>query len=333
MDRIDATPFDEAKAQAILPSPAIDEDTVVLVAGANDNFAIGLTVALCSALRRLDPRRPAHVFVLDGGFTPRSRDRCERCLRNARPDAAITFFDNDPARFAGLKDHGYTAAAYLRLLIPEVVPASYRWAIYLDSDVVVDGDLAELWTLRDENKAFWAALDAGAIGTSFVADALGFWNVSADTPYFNSGVMFIDLPRWRAARISERALQVLNDHSDKCLNADQDALNVVALDNWSVLPAAWNCQFSGMQTCSFDKGVPDGLPGITHFLGEKPWTPGTMCYRHDRFNAALRESGWYSRSEFLKFAARRSVRSTRFRIGSWARRRPAFARVLKAVRG
>lgn len=327
MDRHDARPAD---ADGGAPEA---QATIVLVAGANDRFALGLTVALCSALRRLDPARPAHVFILDGGLSPASRDRCRLCLQRARPDAAITFSENDPGRFLGLNHHGYSRAAYLRLLIPEVVPDAYPRALYLDSDVVVEGDVAQLWALPDQGTAFWAALDDGIRGTSFVRDHLGFGGLAANAPYFNSGVMLIDLRRWKAARISERTLMFLAEHSDRCVHADQDALNIVAAGNWSVLPSAWNRQFSGMNAWPQADGAPGDPIGVIHFVDGKPWQPGTACLLQRNFNLALRDSGWLSTGAYLGFLARRKARAARFGGSDWLRRRPALARVWDAIRG
>ena len=335
MDRIDATLVgaDGGWAAQVAHAAPADQATIVLVAGANDAFALGLTVALCSALRHLDATRSAEVFVLDGGLSPASRDRCRRCLARTRPDAAVTFCSTDSDRFDGFNDHGYTPAAYLRLLIPELVPDRHRRALYLDSDVVVEGDVARLWALPDEGKAFRAALDDGIRGTSFVRDHLGFGGLAADAPYFNSGVMLIDLRRWKAARISERTLQVLAEHSDRCVHADQDALNIAAAGNWSVLSSAWNRQFSGMNAWPQTDGAPNAPIGIIHFVDGKPWQPGTACLLQRNFNAALRDSGWLSTGAYLGFLARRKARAARSAGSDWLRRRPALARVWDAIQG
>lgn len=53
--------------------------------------------------------------------------------------------------FDGQKD-GTNAFIYSRFLVPELM--GYQgWAVYLDSDMLVRADLAELWALRDESKA------------------------------------------------------------------------------------------------------------------------------------------------------------------------------------
>ena len=47
------------------------------------------------------------------------------------------------------------------------------------------------------------------------------------TPYFNSGVMVIDVGAWRAARMSQRVLEFVVTHHAALDLADQDAMNAV----------------------------------------------------------------------------------------------------------
>ena len=241
------------------------------------------------------------------------------------PDAEVTFVDNDPTRFADYEAHWYSRAAYLRLLIPEVVPDRYRRVLYLDSDLVVGDDIAKLWALPDEGRAFWAALDEGVRGTDYVAETLGFSDIPADAPYFNSGVMLIDLPRWKAARVSERAQEVLERYSDRCINVDQDALNVVGVGQWSVLPPTWNFQVVGAKAWSPAPDDPDLPIGITHFINEKPWRPETRCLRQGSFDEALRASGWFTEPEFWRYRLRTRAREAEH----WLRTAPT----LRLVRG
>ena len=298
----------------------VSDQTVVIVAGADDKFALGLTVALFSAVRHLDPHRDAHVFVLDGGLSSGSRDRCRAALASLRPDIEVTVVDEDPDRFANYNIHWYSRAAFLRLLIPEVVPERYRRVLYLDSDLVVSDDVSKLWRLPDEGKAFWAAYDEGVRGTNYVGETLNFAGVPADKPYFNSGVMLIDLPRWKAARLSEQAQAVLNEHSDRCINVDQDALNIVGVGNWSVLPPRWNFQVAGSQSWSAPP-APGETIGITHFINEKPWNLDTRCLRQGTFDEALRASGWYTTLQFRRHRLRKQSTA----LKHWLRTTPALS--------
>ena len=308
------------------PRREASDQTVVIVAGADDKFALGLSVALFSAVRHLDPHRDAHVFVLDGGLSPSNRDRCRAALASLRPDIQVTVVDDDPERFANYNIHSVSRAAFLRLLIPEIVPERYRRVLYLDSDLVVSDDVSKLWRLPDEGKAFWAAHDEGVRGTDYVQQTLNFADVPADAPYFNSGVMLIDLPRWKAARVSERAQAILGEHSDRCINVDQDALNIVSVGNWSVLPPRWNFQVAGSQSWSAPP-APGETIGITHFINEKPWNPDTRCLRQATFDEALRASGWYTTQQFWRHRLRKQSTALKF----WLRTSPAL-NLLRRVR-
>ena len=318
-----ATPVETSSSD---PRSEASDQTVVIVALADDKYALGLTVALFSAVRHLDPLRRAHVFVLDGGLSSSSRDRCRAALTSLRPDIEVTVVDDDPNRFANYNFHWYSRATCLRLRIPEVVPERYRRVLFLDSDLVVSDDVSKLWRLPDEGKAFWAAYDEGVRGTNYVQETLKFANVPADVPYFNAGVMLIDLPRWKAARLSERAQAVLDEHSDRCINVDNDALNIVGVGNWSVLPPRWNFQVAGSQFWSAPP-KPGETIGITHFINEKPWNPDTRCLRQATFDEALRASGWYTTQQFWRHRLRKQSTALKF----WLRTSPAL-NLLRRVR-
>lgn len=308
--------------------PAADRETVVIAAGADERYALGLAVALSSALRNLEPSRRVHVFVFDGGLTPASRERCLACLGRARPDAEVTLVEDDPARFAGLDAHHYSKAAFLRLLIAEVVPDKYRRVLYLDSDLVVEGDIAELWSLPDEGSVFWAAFDDGVRKNAASRDRLGFAGVPDGTPYFNSGVLLIEVPRWKAESVSERAVAVLNRHGERCIYPDQDALNVVAMGRWSVLPQSWNTQVFGLEAWSPLPDETGEAVNLTHYIHRKPWRPEDRCLRKDAFCAALLASGWCSPAEYR----RAYWQLQHLRARQWARGLSAFRPIVAARR-
>lgn len=294
-------------------------DPVVIVAGADDRFAMGLTVALSSAVRHLDRARPGQVYVLDGGLSEDSRARCLRAILSARPDVVVTFVENDPARFSGYDVHRYSRAAYLRLMIPDIVPEGIGRVLYIDSDVVVTDDVGKLWDLPDDGCAFWVAHDDGVKGKGYFGTTLAFAGLPADTPYFNSGVMLMNLPRWREERISERAQALLAEHSDKCVNVDQDALNLVGVGRWSALSPRWNFQVEGARALS--PALPAGESvAVTHYINEKPWNEGRICLRQDVFDKAVMASGWFSGAE------KRQYRKVRGRVAkrAWLRHHVPF---------
>jgi lipopolysaccharide biosynthesis glycosyltransferase len=58
--------------------------------------------------------------------------------------------------------------------------------------------------------------------------------------YFQSGVLVINLKRWRERNVSERVFHYLAQHKDRVQFLDQGALNAVLFDDWFRLDQRWN---------------------------------------------------------------------------------------------
>jgi lipopolysaccharide biosynthesis glycosyltransferase len=217
-------------------------EPVVIVSAGDDRFAMPLAVALSSALRHLDPHRDALVFILDDGIDPANKARCIKVISSSNPRAALHWISPDMGAFAKLRSAPWnTRATFLRLLIPEVLPEHLDRCIYIDSDVVVQRDLSELWSMDFGEYALFAVQN---FSTPTLAMALPkvihLIDAHGDAPYFMAGVLMMSVSRWRRDRITQRAVDFLIAHQDKVRFADQDALNAVIAGRWGVLDPVWN---------------------------------------------------------------------------------------------
>jgi len=97
-------------------------------------------------------------------------------------------------------------------------------------------------------------------------------------PYFNAGVLLIDVLRWEAEKTLDHALQVIADHPEALKLHDQSVLNIVFRGRWSELSVAWNWMYSGR----FSFMIEGCDPFLIHFAGRiKPWnTPGGQFPPH-----------------------------------------------------
>jgi len=123
-------------------------------------------------------------------------------------------------------------------------------------------------------------------------------------PYFNSGVLVIDVERWASADIAKRCLDLMTKF--EFYHGDQGALNAVLHDDWTVLPVAWNVQTGHFyeHTLAWVTEPPAELaaaladPNIVHFSssprfgGTRPWTPGCTHPRLDDWFAMLDRTAW-----------------------------------------
>lgn len=174
-----------------------------------------------------------------------------------------------------------SGAAYARLMMADLLPVALDRVLYLDCDLVVRGDLEELWRTDLFGKAIGAVSDAIPSGAREFAHIRQLrLGLLPEAPHFNSGVMLVALRRWRELGIGQRALDFVRRYPERCIyGRDQGPLNVVAQKEWLPLDPKWNFQ-TGHICDSYDdvirfKRIPrrtrDSIK-IVHFSSEsKPW--------------------------------------------------------------
>lgn len=99
---------------------------------------------------------------------------------------------------------------YARIYLSEILPQDVKRVIYLDSDIIVVDDIAKLYEVEMEDKVVAAPEYCHANFTYYFTD--DFWadpNLSGTFKgkkpcYFNTGVMVVDVDRWRTGRYTDK---------------------------------------------------------------------------------------------------------------------------------
>jgi lipopolysaccharide biosynthesis glycosyltransferase len=312
---------------------AAGDDSLYVVFAADANYAMPLAVALCSAAKNCSSARMIAFYILESGFTDALKKRVERSLSIVRSDAVSIHWKTVSAKdLAGYKlAHGYTSAmTFARLLIPDLLPIEATKAIYLDSDVVVLGDLCQLWDQHIGSHAILAARDT----TATVSEPTGIANyeelgIPADNHYFNAGVLVLNITRWRELNLAAHLFNYLDHYRNIIQLADQEALNAVLWNDWRELDYAWNWQIE-WRDYRLGRAMPSWNPPasprhIVHFItAEKPWRPGCDYPEKRFFYDYLQETDWagwrLSALDEISGRTRRSLLEVRKRIGIWRRR-------------
>ncbi len=270
-----------------LPEP----HPLVLVCGADDGFAKPLAVTLYSALSNYRSAADVKVYIVDGGISPANRSRIDGIVRNHVTTAEWIEPDLNPVRQLNVSER-YPASVYLRLLLPSLLPPWIEKAIYLDSDLIIDEDIGELWKADVGRKAVLAAQDEGAptVGSPWGLSNYRELGLHSSTKYFNSGVLVFNLRRWREQRIADRIIKYIAAHPHLMRFGEQDAMNAVLANDWGALDPKWN------QLVSPWEGH-DGREyrrGILHFVSRfKPWNPDGAHWTNFIYDRYLKQSGWY----------------------------------------
>jgi lipopolysaccharide biosynthesis glycosyltransferase len=147
---------------------------------------------------------------------------------------------------------GKTTSVLDRLFFPDLLPNLDR-LVYLDLDLIVRGDVAELASFEPSARGIaarptpntnWATavrafeLRSMELDPGRARRLRGLAAAATDLagPYFNAGVLVLSLERLRKRRFIPKALRVMKEFG---LN-DQDTMNLFAGGDFTRLPWIWN---------------------------------------------------------------------------------------------
>jgi lipopolysaccharide biosynthesis glycosyltransferase len=253
---------------------------VRVVVTTDELYAMPTAACIRSVIDNHHPDRPLHIAVLASALQPATTDRLRRSWTSIDHDVTITFTDVDLSRYAALPTISavgatVTTGVYARLLIGELLPLSWDRVIYLDSDTIARHPLADLWTVDLAGAILGAVRDdyVPTISSPYGVPTRQRQRLDPGLPYFNSGVLLIDLTAWRHNRIGEQATRYLAE-ADEINLFDQDALNAVLCGRWRPLDTVWNVtsywRKEHRRTGRYQTILDDAR--IRHFAGSgKPW--------------------------------------------------------------
>ena len=314
-------------------SRAIKTSECALVFAADDNFTEGLAVAIHSALKHLPPGVSPEIYLLDNGLSEESHARLRRTVAAARRDVDLRRVQIPGHRLGPMQaDSHLRPATYARVLIPEVLPPHIRRVVYLDSDVLVRRDVSPLFSIELGGALLGAVRDYFTSSTAH--ELSGVRDRSNPRPYFNAGVLVIDVIAWRTAGLVDRVLEYARS-GEPLRWADQDALNGV-VEDWYELDARWNVQH--VPTTIFRADFPlvldergEAIYGerrsnyrasaIVHFIGSvKPWHYSCAAAGTYGWVCGLIRSRWYTPRETVVWLVRWHRPRLRYWVGRWRKR-------------
>jgi lipopolysaccharide biosynthesis glycosyltransferase len=301
-------------------------EPIHIVCAANAPYAVPLVVVLHSALASAAPADRLHVHVIDGGLTADQRSKIASICLRFETCAGLDWLQPDIELLADLPARpGLPREAFLRLQMDELLPPDLHRALWLDADVVVEASLAPLWRHPFDGHTIVAVQEFGgsSLGTiDGTAQTYRELGLDPDAPYFNSGVMLVDLARWRSGRVTQEVLAYTRRFSKQVVNGDQDGLNAVLTGRWASAPLAWNVQVAALRSFA-RRGLPISSelrrnwatlhtsPAIVHYAGDKPWASGLRSPFRARFFRQLRRSGYFSPLELARYRLRADLRALR----------------------
>lgn len=203
---------------------------------ADNNYApfIATTIAsICDNTKSF-----CNFYILDGGISEENKEKiCE--LKQQFNNFSIEFFKIDTDKyFKNFITESYiTMAAYYRLIIADLFPHLNK-VLYLDVDIIAKGDISELYKTDLGESVLGAVRDQG--DKQYIAKLKKNIEMDDSSNYFNSGVLLINLKKWREQNITQKLFSIEKKYRGKLLCNDQDVLNKAFENNYKMLPQKFN---------------------------------------------------------------------------------------------
>lgn len=237
----------------------------------DDNYVDYLQITIASIIDNAKNEDYSYNFIImHSGLSIESRRKLNK-LKHHR--FKISYFNVSGSlgqieRNFKVRDY-YTLTTYYRLLIPNTFFYLDK-AIYLDCDIVVLGDLADLYSYDLGDNLVGAVKDASVQVidefSTYTNKALG---IKKDS-YFNAGVLLMNLKKMRTYRLLNRVYELSKTTVFKVAQ-DQDLLNVICKDKTLILPDEWNVMPVGARQVDIS---------LIHYnLIYKPWKRRDIMYQ------------------------------------------------------
>ena len=226
---------------------------------------------MLTSLFETNRRKIFHVYVLTKGLSQKSESRISSLCR--RYDSYLTQHICSDAKIKDLPVGQWSTMMYYKLYIPTILPQEAERCLFLDVDMVINADIAELYNIELSDNVIAAAEDIP--DCILHKQRIG---LSQNDLYINSGVMVCDLKKWRMLEYSQPIFNFTRSVAAKIQN-EQDVIAMYFKDKIKTLPIRWNMvTFYFMRKPKiFSQYLPQlkeakRNPGIIHFACPiKPW--------------------------------------------------------------
>lgn len=286
-------------------------NSLEIIYASDDNYA-GLTAISAVSLLKHNPH--AHIHLLGCDLRQASIDLVKS--RVERHGGTFTYLDASPAidRLKAIGATSYVSyAVYARIFIPDLLPTATGKVLYLDCDTLVAGPLGELFAADLHGHPLALAPDVIHPAYKRVI------SLPDDRPYYNSGVMLMDLAAWRSARCSERLTEELFHPRGANPLGDQDIIVRALNADIEPLDLRWNFLSQYFLLRRKDS------PAIYHFSGNtlgRPWFTSSRHPMRESYRQAAAEA------ELAEVAEQVRPMAVEYKIQYWLHRilpKPLFA--------
>ncbi len=235
-------------------------------------------LAMVNSLCDSNPHDHFDVYILQGSLPEEDKE----FIRNSFPhNATPIFLDVDESYFKGMPhSKRWPHETFYRLMVTKLMPENIDRVLYLDGDIIVHGDIKELYNtdFEEDGKNYLF------VGCSQVNKFLNFFNCLRMTAFpgykfVNAGVMLMNVKELRKVLDLDKMAKFIRRNSWRLQMLDQDVL-FKFFGNRMKLVDRYKYNLADRHITAYNKKHKDKIDiewvannnVIIHYLGRnKPW--------------------------------------------------------------
>lgn len=204
-------------------------DKVAIALSFDEYFSPYASVTIQSIVELSNSANTYDIILLNDGISPRTKKMLESSFEG---------LDNFSVRFVDCKsvfadkayhvERGYRSVIYNRLVLPSIL-RNFEKIIYLDADIIMNSDIAELYSLQMGQNLIAAVRDLPMIAWASDPQNPEYDNIvnklklTVPTNYINSGVLIFNVNRFNEELPFEFITTYIENHLLRWM--DQDVFN------------------------------------------------------------------------------------------------------------
>lgn len=205
-----------------------------IVYSSDDNYAQHMGASIYSLLSH-NAESELVIYVIDNGISSDSKEKLQQII-NQFPLSRLQWieFSKWSDKLTLNMQWDISRSAYGRLFIGSMLPPNATRCLYLDCDMIICGDLYPLYVMDLRGNVIAAVQDSV---NGLTKEAVG---LDRRERYFNSGLLLIDLNKWRSIDADQACLDFIAQHQGSVTHHDQGVLNGLFHQDVSILPLKYN---------------------------------------------------------------------------------------------
>ena len=282
-----------------------------IVYATDDNF-IDVLYASISSLYDTNGDLNLNIWIIADKVSDKNKNKINKLVEKYCQNE-INWIEDVEIPYKLKLDRG-SISAFSRLFLGSKLPSEVGKVLYVDCDVIFMNSLEELLNSDFEGNIVQGVSD---VLNKEYKKILG---IPTDMPMFNSGVLYIDLEKWREDSIEQRLFRVIKKFNGNVIQGDEGILNAALFDSYKEINPKYNymtifedTSYEDMLTLKkpinyYTKEEIEGAGRnivirhyTTCFLSRRPWQKGSKVAHIEEFKKYYKgEFKTVSESKVLK---------------------------------